>query len=315
MAFVLHSTRSVSRSGVRILSVRQAVICTGAGVLVLGGLAFGAGMLVGQYHSEQTTVIASMPKDAVKEKFTFDRLGDMTGRLVKLESDTHSLLQKLGALENLQTRLARLGDGKSSVLPNTTRGISAGGQMMPPKDCTSKDLKSGSTPKEMDAAEKAMVCLQGLLDRVEVAASRQSVAYMAMPIEQPVNSTRIGSGFGNRVDPINGHLSFHPGIDFDAPIGTQIRSAGGGRVTQAGWVNELGNVVAIDHGNGLTTRYAHTSKVYVKIGDVVTPGQPIAEVGTTGRSTGPHLHFEILHNGQYVDPSSYLSIGAQVPNV
>lgn len=315
MAFVLHSTRSVSRAGVRILSVRQAAICTGAGVLVLTGLAFGAGMLVGQYSAEPAAGAVAMPKDSAKEKFTFDRLGDMAGRLVKLESDTHSLLRKLGALENLQSRLGRLDDAKRGVLPNTTKGISAGGQMMPPKDCTSNELKSGSAPKEMDAAERAMVCLQGLLDKVEAAAARQSIAYMAMPIEQPVSSTRIGSGYGNRVDPINGKFSFHPGIDFDAPIGTQIRSAGGGKVTQAGWINELGNVVAIDHGHGLVTRYAHTSKIYVKAGDVVIPGQPIAEVGTTGRSTGPHLHFEIMHNGQYVDPSSYLSIGAQVPNV
>lgn len=317
MAFILHSSRSVSSSDVHILSVRKVAFYCGVAVLAMSGVAFGAGVLVGQYHAEPEAVVAAGPQDAVKEKFTFDRLGDMTGRLVKLESDTHALIKKLGSLQELQNRLAKIDDNKTAVLPHTIpKGVAAGGPMMAPKQCwIEQQLKPKSTGKSLEAAEKSMSCIQGMLDKVEQATARQVVAYMAMPIRIPVSFNRIGSGYGNRIDPINGRLSFHPGIDFDAPIGTVVHSAGGGRVTIAGWMNDYGNMVAIDHGNGLISRYGHSSKVLVKVGDVVIPGQPIALVGSTGRSTGPHVHFEIIHNGRYVNPMPYLKIGTQISNV
>jgi murein DD-endopeptidase MepM/ murein hydrolase activator NlpD len=316
MAFILHTTRSISQSGVRILSLRKVLLTVGSGALLLVVGAFCAGIFVGQNTKPVSVVsVPQSQRDPIRERFTFDRLGDMTGRLVKLETDARSLVTKISALEILQSRLATLdGHSKIAALPNT-KGGAAGGRVMAPQGCSSDILNNASAGKNIEGAEKTLACLQTVLDKVEAAAAKQSVAYMSMPVRQPVNTTRIGSGFGDRIDPINGRLAFHSGIDFDAPIGTPIRSAGGGRVKSASLVSDLGNMIEIDHGNGLVTRYAHTSKMYVKVGDLVTPGQVIGEVGNTGRSTGPHLHFEIIHNGRYVDPAPYLSVGAQISNV
>jgi murein DD-endopeptidase MepM/ murein hydrolase activator NlpD len=116
----------------------------------------------------------------------------------------------------------------------------------------------------------------------------------------------VTSNFGWRVHPILGTERFHAGIDFGADYGSLIYASARGRVIYADWYGGYGNSVIIDHGNGMTTLYAHCSELYVKDGDVVERGQPIAAVGSTGFSTGPHLHFELRANGEPVDPAAYL---------
>ena len=100
----------------------------------------------------------------------------------------------------------------------------------------------------------------------------------------------------------------HKGIDIGAPNGTPIKAAAGGKVSYSGWMGGYGNLVIIDHGNGVKTRYAHSRKLHVKVGDKVSQGQFIAEVGTTGQSTGNHCHFEVIINGTRVNPAPYLGI-------
>lgn len=121
----------------------------------------------------------------------------------------------------------------------------------------------------------------------------------------PANA-RITSRFGWRVHPILGSRRFHAGIDFGASHGSTIRAADSGTVIFAGWYGGYGNAVVIDHGNGITTLYGHSSQLYVSEGQGVQKGQPIAAVGSTGLSTGPHLHFEVRLNGKPVDPLAYL---------
>lgn len=116
----------------------------------------------------------------------------------------------------------------------------------------------------------------------------------------------ISSVFGWRMHPILGYQRFHSGVDFAADYGSTIRAAASGRVMMAGWYGGYGNTVILDHGGGITTLYGHASELLVAEGDVVQQGQPIASVGSTGLSTGPHLHFEVRENGEPVDPMSYL---------
>ncbi|MEM1241561.1 MAG: peptidoglycan DD-metalloendopeptidase family protein [Cyanobacteria bacterium P01_H01_bin.26] len=117
---------------------------------------------------------------------------------------------------------------------------------------------------------------------------------------------RITSGFGSRVHPVLGYRRFHAGVDFGAPHGTRITAADSGKVIFSGWYGGYGNSVIVDHGGGLTTLYAHASRLTVSEGQSVVKGQAIAAVGSTGLSTGPHLHFEVRRNGNPVDPMGFL---------
>ncbi|OIQ72193.1 murein DD-endopeptidase MepM [mine drainage metagenome] len=134
---------------------------------------------------------------------------------------------------------------------------------------------------------------------------------LMIPTQRPVTNGDIGSGFGWRIDPITGQRALHTGLDFPASIGTPILAAAGGIVVAQEFHPEYGNMIEIDHGNDLITRYAHTSKVFVKKGDLVRRGQEIAEVGNTGRTTGPHLHFEVWVHGVAQDPEKFLLAGQQ----
>ena len=108
------------------------------------------------------------------------------------------------------------------------------------------------------------------------------------------------------IDPFTGTQTFHEGIDFPADTGTPVVAAASGKVVEAGYQPQYGKIVAIDHGNGLVSRYAHASEVYVNEGDLVVRGQRVASVGSTGRSTGPHLHFEVRLNGVPQNPARFL---------
>ncbi len=126
------------------------------------------------------------------------------------------------------------------------------------------------------------------------------------PSLQPVHDGWFSSGFGWRIDPFTGRKAFHEGWDFSAERGSAIYSAAGGIVQYSGFHPQYGNMVEVDHGNGLITRYAHAQKRLVKVGDVVMKGSKVAQVGSTGRSTGAHLHFEVLHKGAPQNPSRFL---------
>ena len=133
------------------------------------------------------------------------------------------------------------------------------------------------------------------------------------PIHKPIGiAVRVSSGFGNRSDPFTRGKAFHAGLDFPAPTGTTVLSAGYGKVTFVGQKSGYGNLVEITHGAGLVTRYGHLSAFLVKEGQTVNTGSPIAKVGSTGRSTGPHLHFEVRRNQSAVDPAGYLAAGKRL---
>lgn len=126
------------------------------------------------------------------------------------------------------------------------------------------------------------------------------------PTGKPVLSGYISSYFGERMDPFNGEEAFHKGLDFASDAGTDVLAVGQGVVTWAGPREGYGVLVEVNHGNGLVTRYAHNSRVMVSPGDTVQRGQAIAVVGSTGRSTGPHVHFEVLRDGKQIDPMAFI---------
>lgn len=135
---------------------------------------------------------------------------------------------------------------------------------------------------------------------------RMNVSLGTGRFTNPCPPATLTSGFGPRIHPIWGASGFHSGLDMAAPSGTQIYAADDGRVIDAGWMGGYGKAVVIDHGKGISTLYGHTSAFYVRAGEMVRKGQPIAAVGSTGFSTGPHLHWEVRRNGEPTDPSPWL---------
>lgn len=152
--------------------------------------------------------------------------------------------------------------------------------------------------RDVETREQQLEVLESLLENRKL---RKEVSLAG----RPVTWGWLSSRYGRRTDPFTGRLAWHAGVDFAGKEGSDIISVGGGVVTWAGERYGYGLMVEVNHGSGLTTRYAHAKEVMVNVGDIVKQGQALAKMGSTGRSTGPHVHFEVLKNGKTVDPTKY----------
>jgi murein DD-endopeptidase MepM/ murein hydrolase activator NlpD len=160
--------------------------------------------------------------------------------------------------------------------------------------------------RQIDDLQRKLVMRDGQLLALENVILSRSLNAAVRPAGQPVLEGYISSLFGGRTDPFDGHEAQHKGVDIAGAAGSEVLSVATGVVTRAGPASGYGNLVEINHGSGYTTRYGHNQEVLVAVGDTVTRGQPIALMGSTGRSTGPHVHFEVLRNGRQVDPLSFI---------
>ena len=304
MAFVMIATGATSRSRVRTLSVRPLIAIAGLGALALLGSGGALGYWIAELAVRPLPPAAAVVNAQATLPFTLEQVGAISGRLFRLESEAAQLSKRIGVL----------GHDAAPALPASTRR--KGPTRDEPKDTEPVGASGGPLlAPHAEAAELGpLAVLDAQLGRVEqqiagVAsiATQRSLEQMRMPTRLPIAGAELTSTFGNRVDPFEHSHAFHAGLDFAARTGTPIASAAGGVVAFAGFRRDYGWVVEIDHGNGLTTRYAHASELLVGPGQVVTPGERIAMVGSTGRSTGPHLHFEVLRAGDHVDPKRYLA--------
>jgi murein DD-endopeptidase MepM/ murein hydrolase activator NlpD len=191
------------------------------------------------------------------------------------------------------------------VAPRAPASAARGGPFVPADGLTLETVR-GLVQSLDDAADERT----DLFTWIEARLLERKLQSLTVPSTMPVD-VPVGSGFGFRADPFTGRTALHTGLDFPADPGTPVVAAAGGVVVTSEWHPAYGNLLEIDHGRGLLTRYAHNSKVLVKIGDVIRRGQPIAAVGNTGRSTGPHLHFEVLLEGAPQDPEKFLARAAQ----
>jgi len=208
-------------------------------------------------------------------------------------------------LEGLGERLAKTAGLKPQELPSMQPGVAPGRggaeSSLPSRNLSVREFSDlvGQLARQMDTRSDQLSVLEALL--MHDTANRKFLPTLA-----PIVDGWFSSNFGSRIDPFNGLQTFHEGIDFPAEVGTTIVAAASGKVIEAGIHPQYGKIVAIDHGNGLISRYAHASEVYVNEGDLVVRGQKVAAVGTTGRSTGPHLHFEVRLNGVPQNPARFL---------
>ena len=290
MAIVMVSTGALTHSGVRTVSLQSLLLGTGIAALIL----VAAGIAIGYFVARSgTSIPLPLHRAPAQAPYTIEQLGALAGRLFRLENEAAQLGKRVGLAPNHD---AQSHDSGSSSGKTGTGG--SGGPMLPPR------LPSSDPVAALDEGIKKV---EAQLARVGSLSTQRNLSQMFFPSRLPISGVELGSAFGNRVDPITHRLAFHGGLDFAADPGTPIRAAAGGVVAFAGWSHDFGWLVEIDHGNGLVTRYAHASKLVVKTGMLVAPGDVLSYVGSTGRSTGPHLHFEVLRNGQYDDPQNYLA--------
>ncbi|TAG03620.1 MAG: M23 family metallopeptidase [Betaproteobacteria bacterium] len=239
-----------------------------------------------------------------------DQHAEAKQRQQQIQDNINNLAVKLGEmqahmlrLDGLGEKLAKVAGLKPQELPSATAQSGRGGSSLTGAplsfDAFSKQLRE--LQKTVDVKADQLTVLEALL--VEGSAQRKF-----LPTLPPIENINYTSNFGYRLDPFTGHQTFHEGVDFAAETGTPINAAASGKVIYAEFHAAYGKNVDIDHGNGLVTRYAHASELFVKEGDLVVRGQRIAKVGSTGRSTGPHLHFEVRLNGAPQNPARFLSV-------
>ncbi|MDQ7969764.1 MAG: M23 family metallopeptidase [Oxalicibacterium faecigallinarum] len=245
---------------------------------------------------------SSSVEDADKDKYLKENLALMARRVGEMQAQ----MMRLDALgERVQ--------GLAGVKPTEFNfGEKPGrGGLSPEMDGTSsRDLTLSEFQALLDGMSHDLERRADYLNVVESALMSDKIQSRLLPTVQPVNVAYNASTFGRRLDPFTGRSSMHEGIDFAAPSGTPIMAAAGGVVTSAEFHPAYGNMLEIDHGNDMITRYAHASRLVVQLGDIVRRGQHIADIGSTGRSTGPHLHFEVRIKGVAQDPHKFLVAGA-----
>lgn len=229
-------------------------------------------------------------RDHVREnlKAMAIKLGEMQAQLSRLDS----LGERLSSLAGLKPQ-----EVKSENAPRDGRG----GPLINPAPMEAHELQAA-----VDALAQKLEARTDTLSMIEAQLFEERVRRNLLPTTLPVEVQWNASTFGWRIDPFTGERAMHEGVDFPAAVGTPIVAAAAGVVVSAEYHPEYGYLVEIDHGNDLSTRYAHTSKMFVQPGAVVKRGQLIAAVGNTGRSTGPHLHFEVRYRGSAQNPNRFL---------
>lgn len=217
------------------------------------------------------------------------RLGQMQAQLIRLDA----LGERLSALAGVKPQEFRMNEppGRGGALSTSSQA---------------QDLSMSDLTWQLDALSRHMENRDDYMGILENRLFDARVKKKLMPTVRPVEVDWNASSFGWRIDPITGQNAMHEGIDFLVDTGTPIHAAAGGLVVVAEYHPQYGYVVDIDHGNDFTTRYAHASKLLVKAGDLVQRGAIIGESGSTGRSTGPHVHFEVRFKGVAQNPSRFL---------
>jgi murein DD-endopeptidase MepM/ murein hydrolase activator NlpD len=313
VAFIIVAAGPLAACRMRTVGAGRVLACVLIAAVVLMGACLALGYrLAKAKQGENALVIAvdegkSLDLKRPEGLVLVDRVGDLSGRLIRLEIEAAELARRLG-----------IGPSGVAVQPANTEPASdaqsKGGPLLPlggdaPISDAAVQRTVGDDGIGLSHLELEIELLEALLDRMASVVAARDLTTMAYPNRPPVQGRmpRISSGFGVRHDPFTGRLARHMGLDIPAAHGTAILASGGGRVISAGFRGPYGKAIVIDHGQGLHTLYGHCSKLYVSAGELVMPQQKIAAVGSTGRSTGPHLHFEVINQGQRVAPGQVLA--------
>lgn len=224
------------------------------------------------------------------ERFNLKKIDTLEGDVASLSNTNRTLQdQKDSQLSGVYSELSRRNRVVESIL--STLDIST------PSPSTGKDSGGPFT----SIADRPY-------DDLILEVDQKLETLRPLPLGYPVRTSAISSGFGARLDPVNGEKAFHDGVDLRGNFGARVKATADGKVIEQGYNDDYGWYILINHDNKFTTLYAHNQKVLVKQGDLVVRGQSIALLGNTGRTTGPHLHYEVRRNNRPVNPSKYMNI-------
>jgi len=270
-----------------------------AGTLLFA--AFAAGVTLGQHslgrlallsptaalrsEQQQIGVLRAQVQDKIDALAT--RLGTIDANLIRL----NALGKQLAQMANVNSREFDFDHDPPQGGPESD---SIGRAQAPDVTAMIDDLS-----RRIDARSAQFSALESVILGRQLSAE-------VRPSGRPVREGYISSYFGERMDPFNGEQAMHKGVDFATDVGADVLAVASGIVTWAGPREGYGNLIEINHGNGYSTRYAHNAEMLVNVGDTVQRGQAVAVVGSTGRSTGPHVHFEVLHDGVQIDPMAFV---------
>lgn len=257
-------------------------------------------------------MVDSLPADAKKD----ETVSDSSDEAAKTISKVSAAIPEAGALARIEARqlafvekLTRYADRRAIRAADAIRKLG-----LDPRRMLSASNDAQGGPLEL-AATESDGSLDPRFERLGLSLARMEALERGLegiPQVLPASLSMISSGFGYRRDPFTGHGAMHAGLDFRGPIGSPIYAAAKGRISFAGVKSGYGNCIEISHGNGLITRYAHMSAFRTKLGQKVAAGDVIGAIGSTGRSTGPHLHFELRINGRAVNPRPFLEAAPHV---
>jgi murein DD-endopeptidase MepM/ murein hydrolase activator NlpD len=276
-------------------------------LLVLGivGGAFSVGVGLGAHHGSANVInqLGNWSADLLRQQAQIEDvkrvLQEKVNALAMRVGQMNANVIRVNALGKRLTRMANLSDGEFDfsnppALGGSDSSVDGQPAQIPNLTAMVDDLQTQLSSREQQL---------GVLENLILTRELNKQVY---PEGRPVQDGWISSYFGRRADPFTGYSAVHKGLDFAGPEGTKVTTVAAGLVTFAGDRAGFGEMVEINHGNGLATRYCHNEKVLVKQGDMVRKGQEVALMGSTGRSTGPHLHFEVLKNGAQVDPLRFI---------
>lgn len=257
--------------------------------------AFVGGQLFENKSPELDTPSSLAEKEILLLDDTSRLFGSVALSLEHIEEQQINRIQSLAQNTSRKTaEITRILKGSQLPAPRIDNATAVGGPFIPADNNLAFDYS-------LRGLDQALQQFDKVLDHIDV-----------LPIKNPVAGAKISSHYGHRRDPFLKRRAFHSGMDFKARTGTRVYAAAKGKVTKAGWSGGYGRMVEIDHGNGTTTRYAHLSRISVKKGQYVSPDMSIGRVGSSGRSTGPHLHYEIRRYGKAVNPSRYINAGQKL---
>jgi murein DD-endopeptidase MepM/ murein hydrolase activator NlpD len=308
VAFIIVSAGQMTNSRNRTIRAMPLFACVSMAVVALSAGSVTLGYRLAVASASQSPQGASFFDPGRPEgRALMERVGTLSGRLTRVEAEAADLSRRFGTSEPTPIL-------QKAAVPDTARSRKmaaepAGGPLVLANDFAAAAPPADDYGTGLAHLEANIARLEDSLNQLADAASVRDLTDMATPNRSPVLGSlpRISSGFGVRLDPFTGHRARHMGLDIPAPTGTAVLASGGGRVSAAGPHGAYGNAIVIDHGNGMQTLYGHCSRLFVRVGDVVMPRQRIAAVGSTGRSTGPHLHFEVIRNGMRIEPGRFLA--------